>query len=150
MSQIEQAVKLSRRLETLLEQKYHATGKGLHEKTSSVEAKLPTDLVKSLRYIATMRNSVVHEEGFVIENLARFQAQGDSALAQLAGVPLPISGRNGKVVSPFMEWAQLIILLVCIVAGTVLGMKITGGWLGAGIGLLLGMSLGAHLTGNAK
>jgi hypothetical protein len=85
MSQIELAVTLSRRLETLLEQKHKAVGKGLHEKVSSIEGNLSADLVKSLRYIATMRNSVVHQEGFVIDDQARFSAAGDAALAQLGG-----------------------------------------------------------------
>lgn len=39
-----------------------ATG-GLHECVSSVEARLPRELVRDLRFLATLRNKLVHEEG---------------------------------------------------------------------------------------
>ncbi|WP_084883405.1 hypothetical protein [Vibrio sp. qd031] len=38
-----------------------ATGKGLHEKVNSIEGSLAPVLVKKLRYIATVRNNVVHD-----------------------------------------------------------------------------------------
>lgn len=39
-----------------------ATGKGLHEYISSVGERLPASVVKRLRYIASVRNKVVHED----------------------------------------------------------------------------------------
>ena len=50
----------SKQLESLLEQDFGATGKGLHEKISSVE-EIPLDLQRKLRKIATIRNRLVHE-----------------------------------------------------------------------------------------
>ncbi|MFC5511012.1 hypothetical protein ACFPOU_07725 [Massilia jejuensis] len=151
MSQIELAVTLSRRLESLLEQQHHASGKGLHEKVSSVEAKLPAELVKTLRYIATMRNSVVHEEGFVIDDPARFSAQGDAALRQLGGAPMS-SAMNGRAAGPspwtFMDWVKMAILMACTAAGTTVGVMIIGGFMGAGIGCFLGFALGGHMVGD--
>ena len=42
----------------------NARGKGLHEKISSVEKGLPVSLVERIRYIATVRNKLVHEESY--------------------------------------------------------------------------------------
>ncbi|MBX7105553.1 MAG: hypothetical protein K1X57_15830 [Gemmataceae bacterium] len=61
MSDIEFAVKECKKLEALLETGFGATGRGLHEKVSSVEKKLPPPLVRRLRFIATVRNKLVHE-----------------------------------------------------------------------------------------
>jgi ABC-type multidrug transport system fused ATPase/permease subunit len=61
MSDIELAVTRCKRLETLLEEELGASGRGLHQKVSSVQDKLPEALVKRLRFIATMRNKLVHE-----------------------------------------------------------------------------------------
>jgi len=48
-------------LEKLLEHGLGASGKGLHEKVSSVQDRLPRPLVKRLRYIASVRNKFIHE-----------------------------------------------------------------------------------------
>jgi len=73
MSDIEIAVKGSRLIEGLLEQKLNATGKGLHSKLSSVENKLSSAMISKIRYIATIRNSVVHEDGATIDNIGEFK-----------------------------------------------------------------------------
>jgi hypothetical protein len=64
MSDIDLAVTNSKRLESLLEKKLGATGKGLHEKVSSVESRLPRELVRNLRLVATVRNKIVHESDY--------------------------------------------------------------------------------------
>lgn len=87
---IELAVRYSKQLESLLEQKFAATGRGLHEKVSSVEDLLSEDLVRKLRWIATMRNKVVHEDDFEIENLASFRDSCEQALALLKNHPVPV------------------------------------------------------------
>ncbi len=61
MSDIDLVVSRSKRLELLLKQHFHAEGKGLHQLVTSVEERLPHDVIKKLRYIATIRNKVVHE-----------------------------------------------------------------------------------------
>ena len=66
MSDIEMAVKGSRLIESLLEEKLGASGKGLHTKLSSVEKKLSAPMISKIRYIASVRNSVVHEEGCLL------------------------------------------------------------------------------------
>ena len=72
MSDIELVIKKSRKLETLLKDHYYAQGKGLHQLTDNVQDRLPHDLLAQLHYIATIRNKMVHEDGFVLENKAQF------------------------------------------------------------------------------
>ncbi len=52
---------------------FGATGKGLHEKISSVEGQLTPEMIRNMRYLATIRNKLVHERGFdAIPDRARF------------------------------------------------------------------------------
>ena len=69
-------------LEALLEQKFGATGRGLHEKLSSIEYQLEAGLVKNIRWIATMRNKVVHEN-FQLTNQNDFLRSCQRALEGL-------------------------------------------------------------------
>lgn len=61
MNDYELAIKRCKRLEELLEQGFGASGRGLHEKLTSVQSRLPQPLVKKMRYIASVRNRLVHE-----------------------------------------------------------------------------------------
>ena len=89
MSDIELAVKYSRYLEFLLEKRLGATGTGLHEKVTSVEKRLGEPLVKRLRWIATLRNKVVHEEGFALPNAAEYQAVCKKCTEELQAIKVP-------------------------------------------------------------
>lgn len=64
MSDTDKVLEISKALEHFLETNYNAQGKGLHEKVSSVENRLDAQLVKDLRFIATIRNKMVHEYGY--------------------------------------------------------------------------------------
>ncbi|HZX33389.1 MAG TPA: hypothetical protein VFF03_18715, partial [Rhodocyclaceae bacterium] len=78
------AIDVTRQLETLLET-LGATGKGLHERTSSVEAKLPAALVRKLRFVASVRNKIVHEDELLPDDdFAEFVETGKLAIAELA------------------------------------------------------------------
>lgn len=141
MSQIETAVTLSRNLESLLAEKFHATGKGLHEKVSSVETALPADLVKQLRFIATMRNSVVHESNFHIPDLPAFVAAADTASQRLHAMPQVRADNVGAGSTPHTGrslGAQL--YLAAIAVGMLLGgaFGLQAGGLGQGVGTALG------------
>ena len=59
----EEVVTYSKTLERLLKESFGATGRGLHAKVTSVEAKLPALVVRGLRVIASARNSLIHEDG---------------------------------------------------------------------------------------
>lgn len=74
MSDLETAVRWSKRFEGILKDHHGATGKGLHELVSSVEKKLDADVVRKLRMIATVRNKIVHEDDYTrIDNRKAFK-----------------------------------------------------------------------------
>jgi S-DNA-T family DNA segregation ATPase FtsK/SpoIIIE len=88
---IEIAVRFSKQIESLLEQQLQAEGRGLHEKVTSVESLLSQELVRKLRWIATVRNKVVHEADFDIENPTEFRESCEQVIAQLKTIqPLPV------------------------------------------------------------
>lgn len=92
------AIDIARQLETVLET-LGATGKGLHEKTSSVEAELPAALVRKLRFVASVRNKIVHEDELLPDDdFAEFVETGRLAIAELATAgPNPKAGKaRGK------------------------------------------------------
>ena len=61
----ELVIKTSKELEYFLELKFKANGKGLHEKINSLpQDSLPMPLIKKMRYLATIRNKLIHERGF--------------------------------------------------------------------------------------
>ena len=62
MTPIEELIKIAQNMETVLEEDYGATGKGLHEKASSVESQLAPEVMKKIRFIATIRNKAVHDD----------------------------------------------------------------------------------------
>jgi hypothetical protein len=89
MSDIELAISRAKVLESLLEQ-LGATGKGLHEKVTSVQEKLPQPLVKKLRFVATVRNKIVHESNYQqIDDRAGFVRACDEAEAELRTLASP-------------------------------------------------------------
>jgi hypothetical protein len=61
MSDIELIITRCKTIETLLVERWGANGRGLHEKISSVENLLPSHIVKQGRYIATIRNKMMHD-----------------------------------------------------------------------------------------
>jgi len=61
MNPFEAVITHCRHLEHLLESRLGAQGRGLHEKTTSVQDRLSSRLVGKLRFIASARNRLVHE-----------------------------------------------------------------------------------------
>lgn len=80
---INKILEKTRKIETLLTNNYGAKGKGLHEKASSVEAELAPDKINKIRWIATIRNKSVHEDGFEIEDLNIFLKNCDDVITYL-------------------------------------------------------------------
>jgi hypothetical protein len=90
MSDIELAITRTKALEALLEAGLGATGKGLHEKVSSVQASLPPPLVKKLRFVATIRNKIVHESDYQkMDDRPAFERVCDEAEGELRGMTAP-------------------------------------------------------------
>ena len=73
MSDIETAVQSSRLIENLLELRLGATGRGLHQKITSVEHRLPEHIVNRARFIASVRNGVVHDPTKFISDREGFE-----------------------------------------------------------------------------
>ncbi|HJW23562.1 MAG TPA: hypothetical protein VJ576_01585 [Rhodocyclaceae bacterium] len=82
------AVEIARRLESALTAA-GATGKGLHEKTTSVEGMLPAPAVRKLRFIASVRNKIVHEDTILSDaEFSAFTESGKLAMEELeAAIP---------------------------------------------------------------
>jgi hypothetical protein len=89
VSDIELAITRVKALESLLEG-LGATGKGLHEKVTSVQNRLSLPLVKKLRFIATVRNKIVHESDYQqIDDPNGFVRACDEAEAELRAMLAP-------------------------------------------------------------
>ncbi|HGS4737468.1 TPA: DUF4145 domain-containing protein [Vibrio cholerae] len=105
MSEIEQVVLRTRKLETLLREQYHAEGKGLHQLITSCEERLPHDVIKKLRYVATIRNKVVHEDDYRLDDRKAFLAVCQECEDELAP-------RSGKFV-----WRIAFMLMMLMTLG---------------------------------
>lgn len=73
-----------------------AEGRGLHEKVTSVEDKINSSLVKKIRYIASIRNKVLHEDGFELDSktLSSFEFACDQVESALSHHRSPSSGKS--------------------------------------------------------
>jgi hypothetical protein len=111
-SDIDLAIKTSRRLEGLLETRYGAEGRGLHEKLAAVEAMLSPEALRNGRYVATMRNKVVHEDGFSLPDRPRF-------INSAAAFEKEVGGGRTVTAAVQFPWGVLICAggLVLLVAG---------------------------------
>ncbi|CAB9501281.1 expressed unknown protein [Seminavis robusta] len=96
----ELAIKSSKELEWVLEDAFGATGKGLHEKISSaaiVNPDLSQSLVRNMRYLATIRNKLVHERGFdAIPDRKRFIEKFEASQEELKTSIIQFQNRNKK------------------------------------------------------
>jgi hypothetical protein len=74
----------AKQLEQLLRSGFAAEGRGLHELVTSVQGQLPEALIRKLRFIATVRNRLVHESaGDQIDDLDEFLRTCAAAEAEL-------------------------------------------------------------------
>ena len=79
---------MSQTLEKLLEARFNAQGRGLHEKMTSVQDKIPENIQKKIRFIATMRNKATHEDvKLAKENYAAIRQAYNEVLPFLSGGP---------------------------------------------------------------
>ena len=111
MSDIDLAVSRSLKLEQLLEREFRASGKGLHQKVSSVERRLPATLVRKLRLVATVRNKVVHESG-AIEDRGRFVEAADQAERELTELAARGRGQRRGGRSGWWRWTLVAVLVL--------------------------------------
>jgi len=118
MSDIDLAVTRSRKLEQLLERGLGATGRGLHEKTTSVEREIPAELVRKLRLVATVRNKVVHEAAR-IDDRPRFLAAADDAERELAALLRARGGWSPRL-RGVRRWVLAVVVFAIAVAVVIL------------------------------
>lgn len=85
MSQIETVVRGSKQIEKLLREEFGAQGRGLHEYLSDVESEIPDNIVRKGRYIASVRNKVIHddEDIYDIKNFNDAVEEVDAALKEI-------------------------------------------------------------------
>lgn len=77
-------IEVSKEFEFLLEKEFGAEGKGLHEKISGASPELPPPTIKSLRYIASVRNSLVHDRDVkALKDRALFILKCESAMEEI-------------------------------------------------------------------
>ena len=86
-SDLELAIESSKTLESLLERNYSAMGRGLHEKTNSVSDQLTADVIRDLRFIATVRNEIVHEQATQALDRSRFTGAFERLIQALSTKP---------------------------------------------------------------
>lgn len=91
-------INVSKNLENILEAKFQAVGKGLHEKVTSVEAQLPELLIRRLRKIASIRNKLVHEKDYKFVNVVEFEADYNWCKSQLDEIKI----------SRYLIWLNLV------------------------------------------
>lgn len=95
MNDYELVIKRCKELEGLLTDGFGATGRGLHEKVSSVEGRLSQPLVKRLRFIATVRNKLVHDDDFQgLDDPAGYAEACDKAEEELRSMMKPTARRG--------------------------------------------------------
>lgn len=120
MSDLDLAIRRSKRLERRLRNGLGATGRGLHEMVSSVEKKLPKELVRKLRFIATLRNKLVHDLDYrKLDDRRRFVRACDESereLDQLAGPGV----RDSFRLAIFVAIALLLLLVVGMTVAVVM------------------------------
>jgi hypothetical protein len=132
------AIDTARQLESALEA-LGATGKGLHEKVSSVESTLPEALVTKLRFIASVRNKIVHEDELLSEEeISVFVESGKQAVEALGAAGAkdkpaktrsranprkrgkPRQAPTQKRKTPAQIWASIRLGVALVLAGIVL------------------------------
>lgn len=90
----------SREIESILKNKFQVKGKGLHTYIDSIENKIETQLVKDLRYIATIRNKSMHESSFKVDNFSRYKRVAEESIYRLNNsniskkIPQPVNRKR--------------------------------------------------------
>jgi hypothetical protein len=115
-SDIELAVTTARRLEGLLEARFGAEGRGLHEKLASVEARLPPEALSNGRYVATMRNKVVHEDSFALPDRERFLRCAQAFEKALGG---KVKVKNPLPTFPSITTRQVLSVLIFLTGAVI-------------------------------
>lgn len=83
MSITETAINYSKEMETILEESYGAMGRGLAEKAKVVGHILPEPVLESILTVARIRNKIVHDNNFDIQDNSLLEKAAKHALDYL-------------------------------------------------------------------
>jgi hypothetical protein len=101
----------TKRLESHLERAHGASGRGLHEKVSSVERTLDPGVVRDLRFVATIRNKLLHEASFTrIDDRRGFRQRAKRAASGIGlrtGLPWRRALAAGVGVAVLAGWLAI-------------------------------------------
>ncbi len=102
----------SKKIEGLLGQ-MGASGRGLHEKVTSIENNLPNSLVKRIRFIATVRNKLLHDADVkpTASILSDFQNACNIAEHELLGLIKKCPDDDN------ISWFKIVVVGVLVVVG---------------------------------
>jgi hypothetical protein len=87
----------SKQIESILDEKFGAQGKGLHSKALSIQGHLGAALLKKIQYVATIRNKAVHEHSFQDIPIKDWTRAKDQVLAALDALDPPEAGSMAPV-----------------------------------------------------
>lgn len=117
VSDIDLAIRRSKRLEHRLRRNFRVEGRGLHELIDAAKAKnaLPLPLAKKLRFIATVRNKIVHDHDYTrIDDRRGFVTACDQAEREL-----------DELAGPRDSWRTTIIVVVALALMLLIGVAMT-------------------------
>jgi len=110
---------LSRNLEQRLA-RLGAKGQGLHQATTSIETRLPAELVKKLRFVASVRNTVVHKNDVSSKQFEDVQTAATYVAADLDAMIT----RNASVAgNTFGKIVGMTVLLAAFVSAVTVALK---------------------------
>jgi hypothetical protein len=169
-SDLEFVVESSKTLESMLERNFGASGRGLHEKIDSVASRLDSQVIRDLRYVATIRNKIVHEDATsAMDDRSRFTQTLQRAIDALSPppkAPRPTPSAKPEATSPeqptpstasefFAEFEQyrwlasVALGAVLFVVAALCKLPFLVCLLIGATGLFLGYAFGAYLAGTA-
>lgn len=104
MGQIETVVNYTKKIETIFVNELGATGRGLHEKLDSIGNVIDSSIARKIRYIASARNKLMHEDGYEIDDMDRFILNAEQVIDYLNELKTIMSERNeNKDIEEFLN-----------------------------------------------
>lgn len=86
--ELKKIASLSQEIESILKNKFSASGKGLHQSIASVEKNFDEALIKDLRFIATIHNKSIREENFKFDNIQSYENVARKTITKLNSLPV--------------------------------------------------------------
>lgn len=88
---MKKSLKIQKKIESLIAEKLNAEGKGLYEKTVSVEGYIDQEIVRKIRRIATIRNKLMHEDSFELDDTLSFEEDCKEVIYYLSTTEFDLS-----------------------------------------------------------